>query len=98
MSEARIYQPTKTAMQSGHANIKRWVLEFEPAGRKDHDLLMGWVGSADVLNQVRMTFDNKDEAIAFAKRKGFAFRVQEPTKRRIRLKSYADNVRYRRPT
>jgi len=98
MTEARIYQPAKTAMQSGRANTRRWVLEFEPAGRKDHDLLMGWIGSADVLGQVRMTFESKDGAVAFARKKGLAFRVQEPRRRRIRPKAYADNFRYQRPT
>ena len=27
---ARIYKPSKTAMQSGQANTKAWVLDFEP--------------------------------------------------------------------
>ncbi|MDP7651823.1 MAG: ETC complex I subunit [Rhodospirillales bacterium] len=98
MTEARIYQPTKTAMQSGHANTRRWVLEFEPSGRKDHDLLMGWVGSADTLGQVRVKFESKDEAIAFATKKGLDFKVHEPTRRRIRPKAYADNFRYQRPS
>mgnify|MGYP000076623339 FL=1 len=98
MTEARIYQPTKTAMQSGHANSRRWVLEFEPSGRKDHDLLMGWVGSADTLGQVCIKFESKDEAIAFATKKGLDFQVHEPTRRRIRPKAYADNFRYQRPS
>ena len=98
MTEARIYQPAKTAMQSGHANTRRWVLEFEPAGRKDHDLLMGWIGSADTLGQVCVKFESKDDAIAFAKKNDLAFRVHEPRQRRIRPKAYADNFRYQRPT
>ena len=98
MTEARIYLPTKTAMQSGQANTRRWVLEFEPAGRKSHDILMGWIGSADTLGQVRVKFESKDDAIAFAKKKGLAFRVQEPRRRRIQPKAYADNFRYQRPS
>jgi hypothetical protein len=97
MAEARIYQPTKTAMQSGHANTRRWVLEFEPTGRKYHDILMGWIGSADTLSQVRVKFESRDEAIAFAKKKGLAFRVHEPRSRRIQPKAYAANFRYQRP-
>ncbi|MGB6589647.1 MAG: NADH dehydrogenase ubiquinone Fe-S protein 4, partial [Pseudolabrys sp.] len=27
---ARIYKPSKTAVQSGFANTKSWVLDFEP--------------------------------------------------------------------
>ena len=98
MTEARIYQPTKTAMQSGQANTRRWVLEFESAGRKNHDILMGWIGSADTLGQVRVTFESKDDAIAFAKKKGLTYRVHEPGRRRIQPKAYADNFRYQRPS
>ena len=69
MTEARIYQPAKTAMQSGQANTRKWVLEFEPAAAKIIDPLMGWTGSADTREQVHMKFDSKDEAVAFAKKK-----------------------------
>ena len=93
MTEARIYRPAKTAMQSGQANTRKWVLEFEPAVAKTIDPLMGWTGSADTREQVHMTFDSKDEAVAFAKKNGLAFRVEEPKARRIRPKNYADNFR-----
>ena len=93
MTEARIYRPAKTAMQSGQANTRKWVLEFEPAAAKIIDPLMGWTGSADTREQVHMTFDSRDEAVAFAKKNGLAFRVQEPKARRIRPKNYADNFR-----
>ncbi len=93
MTEARIYRPAKTAMQSGQANTRKWVLEFEPAAAKIIDHLMGWTGSADTREQVHMTFDSKDEAVAFAKKNGLAFRVEEPKTRRIRPKNYADNFR-----
>ncbi len=93
MTEARIYQPAKTAMQSGQANTRKWVLEFEPGVAKTIDPLMGWTGSADTREQVHMTFDSKAEAVAFAKKNGLTFRVQEPKTRRIRPKNYADNFR-----
>ncbi len=93
MTEARIYRPAKTAMQSGRAKTRKWVLEFEPAAAKSIDPLMGWTGSADTREQVHMTFDSKDEAVAFAEKNGLAFRVEEPKTRRIRPKNYADNFR-----
>ena len=93
MTEARIYRPAKTAMQSGQANTRKWVLEFEPAAAKIIDPLMGWTGSADTREQVHMTFDSKDMAVAFAKKNGLAFRVGKPKARRIRPKNYADNFR-----
>ena len=93
MTEARIYRPARTAMQSGQANTRKWVLEFEPGAAKSIDPLMGWTGSTDTREQVHMKFDSRDEAVAFAKKNGLAFRVEEPKTRRIRPKNYADNFR-----
>ncbi len=96
MTEVRIYRPAKTAMQSGRRNVKRWVLEFEPEQAKETDPLMGWIGSGDTRQQVRLRFDSKEEAVAFAKENGLAARVQEPRPRRIRSKNYAENFGFRR--
>ena len=96
MAIARIYRPAKTAMQSGWRNTRRWVLEFEPAERKAHDHLMGWVGSGDTQGQVRLNFETKDEALAFAARHRLTAQVRDPHDRRTATKSYADNFRYDR--
>ncbi len=93
---ARIYKPSKTAMQSGVARTKRWVLEFEPEAPKEIDPLMGWTGSGDMQSQIRMSFETQDDAVAYAKRNGLAYIVQEPHKRKPTRKSYADNFRYGR--
>ena len=97
MVEVRIYQPAKTAMQSGRGNVRNWVLEFEPAARKKTDSLMGWVGSADTQGQVKMRFTSKEEAIDFAERKGLRYSVAEPKKRRVQPKNYSDNFAFNRP-
>lgn len=94
--DARIYQPTKTAMQSGRGNTKKWLLEYEPAEKKVNDPLMGWVGSGDMNGQIRLRFATKDEAVAYAERHGIPFQVIEPHQRSIRPKSYADNFRFDR--
>ena len=93
----RIYRPAKTAMQSGRANTKRWVLEFEPAAPKAHDPLMGWVSSGDTRAQVRLRFSTKEDALAYAQKRSFTATVEEPHERRIRPKSYADNFRWQPP-
>jgi ETC complex I subunit conserved region len=93
---ARIYQPAKTAMQSGEARTKDWVLEFEPQSGETRDPLMGWTSSSDTLAQVRLEFDSKDDAIAYATRNGLAFTVSEPKPRRVIRKSYADNFKFGR--
>jgi hypothetical protein len=95
MTEVCIFKPTKTAMQSGRGNTEDWLLEFEP-GVKITDPLMGWVGSADTRGQLRLRFGTRDEAVAFAKKHGLSYRVQEPKPRRIRPKSYAENFSFRR--
>ncbi len=84
-------------MQAGLANTHKWVLEFEPAGAKQADPLMGWIGSTDTRDQVRLNFDTKEDAVAFARSNGIEFRVQEPQMRQIRPKNYADNFRFQRP-
>lgn len=93
---ARIYKPAKTAMQSGRANTREWVLEFEPAQRKSPDPLMGWVGSGDTPQQVRLSFATKEEAVAYCKRRRIDHEVYEPKERAVRPKSYASNFRWDR--
>jgi len=94
----RIYQPTKTAMQSGRGNTRQWVLEFEPAQAQRNDALMGWVGKGETTNQVRLRFPTKAEALAHAKRQGWTVHVQAPSARRHRIKAYADNFAYNKVT
>ena len=62
MALARIYRPSKTAMQSGRAQARKWLLEYEPATRRDPDPLMGWASARDTLNEVKMRFPTLDEA------------------------------------
>src|SRR5689334_5963647 len=97
MALARIYRPAKTAMQSGRGGRSRkWLLEYEPASRRDPDPLMGWDSALDTLNQVQLRFDTLDEAIAFAKKHGLDYTLIEPQVRSTKVKSYADNFRYDR--
>jgi len=91
--QVRIYQPAKTATQSGRARTKGWLLEYEIETPRRAEPLMGWISSGDTLNQVRLGFDTREEAVAFAERKGWAYSVQEPHERRVRPRNYADNFR-----
>ena len=96
MALARIYRPAKTAMQSGRGQTRKWVLEYEPASRRDPDPLMGWSSARDTLNEVRLRFDTLDEARAFALAHGLEYTLNEPHARSPKAKSYADNFRYDR--
>ena len=88
---ARIFRPAKTAMQSGKARAQDWVLEFAPASARVSDPLMGWTLTDDTSAQVRLSFETRGEAIAYAQRHGLAFQVTEPKAPRRILKAYADN-------
>ena len=92
----RIFKPAKTAMQSGEARTKEWILEFEPAAPRSVDPLMGWTSSSDTRAQVRLEFDTKEEAIAYATREELAYTLIEPKPRKPIRKSYADNFRFGR--
>jgi hypothetical protein len=97
MARALIKRPTKSAMQSGRANTRKWVLEYETATPRVPDPLMGWSSAGDTLNQVRLRFVTLDEAVAFAKKRGLDYTVIEPHQRSFKPKSYAENFRYDRP-
>jgi hypothetical protein len=93
---ARIYQPPKSSLQSGWANTQQWILEFEPELPRESEPLMGWTSSADPTTQVRLRFDSKEEAIAYAERHGIPYQVFMQRERRVPKKSYADNFAYDR--
>lgn len=91
MPKAKIYIPTKTAMQSGKAKTKNWVLEYLPQERKLVDNLMGWQGSGDMLQEVKLKFESKEEAINFANNNQIEFEVVEPKTKKLIIQQYADN-------
>ncbi len=95
-ARARIFQQPKTAMQSGRAGTDEWMLEFELAEARRADPLMGWIGSADTQAQVRLRFESRDEAVAYAVREGLRYEVELAHARKFVPKSYSDNFRFGR--
>jgi len=81
-------------MQSGQANTRLWILEFEPEKQKKNDKLLGWVSFDDMRSQVKLRFRNKEEAITYAERNKIPYGLSEPKIRQRRPKSYADNFRF----
>jgi hypothetical protein len=90
---ARIYRPAKSATQSGAAKSRRWVLEYEPEQPREIEPLMGWTSSGDMRSQVRLWFETKEEALAYAARNGIAARVFEPVPTTRKTLSYSDNFK-----
>ena len=90
MKKAKIYKPTKTAMQSGNRNTKNWLLEFDTLNTGINPL-MGWETSNDTMSEVKLEFSTKEQAINFAKKNDIMYYIVEPQKRKIIKKSYSDN-------
>lgn len=90
---ARIYKPAKTAMSSGTAKTRDWVLEFAPQSPRDVDPLMGWTSSSDTQRQVRLRFESKQAALEYAREHGIEAQVFEPHGRKpnIRAGGYGEN-------
>lgn len=92
----RIYQPAKTATQSGKWNASHWLMDWDvlPKGHRWENPLMGWQSSADFMNGHRIQFNSKEDAIKFANKQGYEYFVQEPNKRKFTPKAYATLFNY----
>ena len=90
MKKAKIYKPSKTAMQSGMKKFDKWIIEFitEDPGRNP---LMGWESSSDTYSELNLEFKSKDLAIEYAKKNNIDYELIDSKKRKISKKSYADN-------
>lgn len=90
---ARIFKPARNAMQSGVAKTKRWVLEHEATEARRVEPLMGWTSSADMRQQVKLFFETREAAVAYATREGLAYRIEEPKTKVPKTAAYSDNFR-----
>lgn len=93
---AKIYRPAKTAMQSGKAKTNLWVLEFDAEKPRTIDPIMGYTSSGDMYQQVKLTFETSEEAVAYAERNGIECRVIEPKESTRKRVAYPDNFRFNR--
>lgn len=101
MPYARIFSPTKTAMQSGKAKTGYWILQYNTSADQFYDPILGWTGSDSTLNQVTLSFDTLENAIEFAKKLGLDYEidtlVETPNTPIKTKKAYADNFRNNKP-
>lgn len=93
MTTARIIEVQRRTTQSGKARDGSWTLEFERVAPLRPDPLTGWAGSGDTNTQVRLTFDTKDEALAYATKKGFTIHLVPAAPVSLKLQTYADNFK-----
>ncbi|KAK1792405.1 hypothetical protein P4O66_012355 [Electrophorus voltai] len=92
-----IFVPTRTAMQSGIQNTKKWKMEFDTRERWENPL-MGWVSTADPLSNLTLTFSTKEDAIAFAEKNGWSYDITEKRMPKPRVKSYGANFSWDKRT
>jgi hypothetical protein len=93
---ARIYKPAKTAMQSGTAKTREWVLDYEPEQPREIEPLMGWTSSGDMRQQVRLRFETAEEAVAYAERHGIPYQVFDTKPAARKTIAYSDNFAFKR--
>ena len=60
--------PGQNSMQSGKAKTHLWVLEYDREVPRTIDPIMGYTSSSDMKQQLRLTFETRDEAVSYAKR------------------------------
>ena len=92
----RIYRPARNAMQSARGNTEMWLLEFEPSAPRERDPLMGWTSSGDTRQQLKLSFETKELAVAYATKNGLAYVVAPEPPVRLHKKSYSDNFKWGR--
>jgi hypothetical protein len=94
---ARIFQPAKTATQSGKARTGVWRLEFEAEAARRIDPLMGWTSGADTrAGQVAIDFETRDAAIGYCERQAIPYSVEESSGAAPIPKAYSDNFAFHR--
>ncbi len=90
MTKAKIYKPSKTAMQSGNSKFNKWILEYTTVNRITNPL-MGWESSSNTLDEVKLEFSSKELALDYVKKNKIDYELIEPKKRKIVKKSYSNN-------
>ena len=90
---AKIYKPSKTAMQSGRSKYNKWVLKFLDQKNQLKDTMMGWNGGSSTVSQIELKFSSKEEAVSYAKKNSIDYEILETSERKVINKSYADNFK-----
>ena len=91
--KAKIYKPSKTAMQSGRSKYNKWVLKFSDQKNQRKDTMMGWNGGSSTVSQIELKFSTKEEAVSYAQLNNIDYEVLETSERKVINKSYADNFK-----
>ncbi|KAL7090132.1 hypothetical protein ACP275_12G021400 [Erythranthe tilingii] len=94
-----IYSPARTATQQGSGKVGRWKINFLST-QKWENPLMGWTSTGDPYANVGdagLSFDSEEAAKAFAERHGWEYTVKKHHTPLLKVKSYADNFKWKGP-
>ncbi|GLU20138.1 hypothetical protein SLE2022_363510 [Rubroshorea leprosula] len=92
-----IYSPARTATQQGSGKVGRWKINFLST-QKWENPLMGWTSTGDPYANVGdagLSFDSEEAAKSFAERHGWQYVVKRHQTPLLRVKSYADNFKWK---
>jgi len=65
-------------MQSGDKNQYQWQITWKNRQRWSNPL-MGWTSTADPMSNIKLTFDSKEDAVAYAEKNGWKMEVRPET-------------------
>ena len=91
--QAIIFKPVKSSMQSGNHQRKDWMIKFQHDGSRAIEPVMGWTSSCNTMQEVQLTFNNKEEAIAFAEKNDISYEVIGAHEKKQVIRPYADNFK-----
>ena len=92
----KIYKKSKSAMQSGIKNTKKWYLESMDINERSLNLSFDWSSSKNIEDQVKIPFNDLQSAIDFAEKNNLDYEVFVPNQSNQILKSYSDNFKPKR--
>ena len=98
--KAILFQVSKNAMQSGKG-YGQWRMIFQRTENEKKSLwkdeLMGWTSTNETLQQIVLSFDSIEEAVAYARHKDVQLDIRIERSLLPHAKSYADNFRHNKP-
>ncbi|OLY82347.1 NADH-ubiquinone oxidoreductase 21 kDa subunit, mitochondrial [Smittium mucronatum] len=97
VEDIKVLQFLATPTQSGKAQARAWTIDFDTLDHGDRweNQLVGWKGSANIMQSIRMNnFATKEEAIRFAEKQGWEYHIKEPKFPKFKVKSYKANFTY----
>ncbi|XP_012273322.1 NADH dehydrogenase [ubiquinone] iron-sulfur protein 4, mitochondrial [Orussus abietinus] len=95
--KVRIYQPAKSAMQSGTNNIDFWQIDFDTRERWENPL-MGWCSTGDPMSNMKVDFQSPEEAIEHCQKMGWDYYIQKPNRSQPKPRTYGMNFSWNKRT